>query len=173
MNLAQISKLILTFLFTSYAALANSAVIYPINNAAILTGAKFDIKIELNNVNSPEEIVVELNGKPISMLVKAKPEFISNEGGKGSSLLYRDIQLSKAGKFQLTAKTPQEKAEVTWDVYSSGPRRVKNVILFVGDGMTIANRTAARVLSKGIIEGKYQGRLAFDDMPSTWLRIRY
>ena len=167
MNLAQISKLILTFLFTSYAALANSAVIYPINNAAILMGAKFDIKIELNNVNSPEEIVVELNGKPISMLVKAKPEFISNEGGKGSSLLYRDIQLSKAGKFQLTAKTPQEKAEVTWDVYSSGPRRVKNVILFVGDGMTIANRTAARVLSKGIIEGKYQGRLAFDDMPST------
>ncbi|WP_197711983.1 alkaline phosphatase [Polynucleobacter necessarius] len=33
--------------------------------------------------------------------------------------------------------------------------------------MTIANRTAARVLSKGIVEGKYQGRLAFDDMPST------
>ena len=33
--------------------------------------------------------------------------------------------------------------------------------------MTIANRTAARVLSKGIQEGKYQGRLAFDDMPST------
>jgi alkaline phosphatase len=41
------------------------------------------------------------------------------------------------------------------------------VILFIGDGMTIANRTAARVLSKGITEGKYQGRLSFDDMPST------
>jgi alkaline phosphatase len=67
----------------------------------------------------------------------------------------------------MSAKTPQEKVEVTWDVYASGPRRVKNVILFIGDGMTIANRTSARVLSKGIIEGKYQGRLAFDDMPST------
>ncbi|MBU3624178.1 alkaline phosphatase [Polynucleobacter sp. AP-Latsch-80-C2] len=167
MNLAQISKLILPFVFTSYAALANSAVIYPIDNAAILTGAKFNIKIELNSINSPEDIVVELNGKPISKMIKVKPEFISNEGGKGSSLLYRDVQLSKSGKYLLTAKTPQEKAEVTWDVYSSGPRRVKNVILFVGDGMTIANRTAARVLSKGIIEGKYQGRLAFDDMPST------
>jgi alkaline phosphatase len=101
MNLAQISKLILPFVFTIYAALANSAVIYPIDNAAILTGAKFDIKIELNNINSPEDIVVELNGKPISKMSKVKPEFISNEGGKGSSLLYRDVQLSKSGKYLL------------------------------------------------------------------------
>jgi alkaline phosphatase len=33
--------------------------------------------------------------------------------------------------------------------------------------MTIANRTTARVLSKGIQEGKYKGKLAFDDMPYT------
>jgi len=31
--------------------------------------------------------------------------------------------------------------------------------------MTIANRTAARILSKGIKEGKYYGQLSFDDMP--------
>jgi alkaline phosphatase len=77
------------------------------------------------------------------------------------------VQLPKAGKYELVARTSKEKLEVTWDVYASGPRRVKNVILFIGDGMTIANRTAARVLSKGISEGKYQGRLAFDDMPNT------
>jgi alkaline phosphatase len=35
----------------------------------------------------------------------------------------------------------------------------------IGDGMTIANRTAARILSKGITEGRYNGRLAMDDMP--------
>jgi alkaline phosphatase len=35
--------------------------------------------------------------------------------------------------------------------------------------MSIANRTAARVLSKGIVEGKYQGKLSFDDMPYTAL----
>jgi len=167
MNLQRILKISPLFILTIYAALANSAVIYPIDNAAILTGSKFDIKIELNTISSLEDINVELNGKPISKIVKVKPEYISNEGGKGSSLIYRDIQLPKSGQYLLTAKTPQEKAEVTWEVYSSGPRRVKNVILFVGDGMTIANRTAARVLSKGIIEGKYQGRLAFDDMPST------
>jgi alkaline phosphatase len=167
MNLSQLSKFTLTFLVSIYAALSHSAVIYPIDNAAILSGSKFDIKIEFSHVINPEDIAIELNGKPISKTVQVKPEFISNESGKGSSLIFRDIQLSKSGKYLLTAKTSHEKSGVTWDVYSGGPRRVKNVILFVGDGMTIANRTAARVLSKGIVEGKYQGKLAFDDMPYT------
>ncbi|QWD97688.1 alkaline phosphatase [Polynucleobacter sp. MG-5-Ahmo-C2] len=141
--------------------------IYPIDQAEILAGSKFDIKIEFSQVLKPEEVFIELNGVPANKAILSKSEFISNENGKGSSIIYRDVQLSKAGKYQVLARTPQEKLQVTWDVYASGPRRVKNVILFIGDGMTIANRTAARVLSKGIAEGKYQGRLAFDDMPST------
>lgn len=141
--------------------------IYPIDQAEILAGSKFDIKIEFSQVLKPEEVFIELNGVPANKAIQSKSEFISNENGKGSSIIYRDVQLSKAGKYQVLARTPQEKLQVTWDVYASGPRRVKNVILFIGDGMTIANRTAARVLSKGIAEGKYQGRLAFDDMPST------
>jgi alkaline phosphatase len=56
-------------------------------------------------------------------------------------------------------------AQVAWDVYATGARKAKNVILFIGDGMSIANRTAARILSKGIKEGKYNGQLSFDDMP--------
>ena len=144
-----------------------ASALYPIDKAEILAGSKFDIKIEFNQVINPSDVSIEINGAPLVKLIAAKPEFISNENGKGSSIIYRDVQLSKAGKYEVLARAPQEKLQVTWDVYSSGPRRVKNVILFIGDGMTIANRTAARVLSKGISEGKYQGRLAFDDMPST------
>ena len=156
--------LILLALFT---ASVHSATIYPINDASILAGSKFDIKIEFNHVLNSDDLIIELNGKPISRLIAAKSEFIANEGGKGSSIIYRDVELPKSGKYLLFAKSPQESVQVSWEVYSSGPRRVKNVILFVGDGMTIANRTAARVLSKGIVEGKYQGKLAFDDMPYT------
>jgi len=151
----------------SIAAFVQAAAIYPIDQASILAGSKFDIKIEFNAVINPEAAVIELNGAPIGKALSAKPEFIANENGKGSSILFRDVQLSKSGKYQIVARSPQERLQVTWDLYSSGPRRVKNVILFIGDGMTIANRTTARVLSKGIQEGKYQGRLAFDDMPST------
>ncbi len=146
---------------------AHAAAVYPINNAAILAGSKFDIKVEFSQAVNLEEVVIDINGSPSNKLITAKPEFIPNENGKGSSILFRDVQLTKAGKYQVVARTPQERLQVTWDVYASGPRRVKNVILFIGDGMTIANRTAARVFSKGIVEGKYQGKLAFDDMPST------
>ena len=54
---------------------------------------------------------------------------------------------------------------MTWTVYDTGPRKAKNVILFIGDGMSPAHRVAARLLSKGIAEGKSLGKLAIDDMP--------
>ena len=153
--------------FGSITGFLQAAAIYPIDQATILAGSKFDIKIEFNTVINLGDAEIELNGAPINKIISAQPEFISNENGKGSSILYRDVQLPKAGKYQIVARAPQERLQVNWDVYATGPRRVKNVILFIGDGMTIANRTTARVLSKGIQEGKYQGRLAFDDMPST------
>ena len=153
--------------FGSITGFLQAAAIYPIDQATILAGSKFDIKIEFNTVINLGDAEIELNGAPINKIISAQPEFISNENGKGSSILYREVQLPKAGKYQIVARAPQERLQVIWDVYATGPRRVKNVILFIGDGMTIANRTTARVLSKGIQEGKYQGRLAFDDMPST------
>ena len=41
-------------------------------------------------------------------------------------------------------------------------RRVKNVILLLGDGMGIAHRTAARVVAAGYAQGKAKGLLAMD-----------
>ena len=144
---------------------AHSAAIFPINNAAILAGSKFDIKIELDNSVQATELVATVNGKKIEDAFKKAPEFVSNEGGKGSSLILRDISIDQAGSYVLEAQAGTEKKQVIWDVYGTGPRKVKNIILFIGDGMTIANRTAARVLSKGIVEGKYKDKLSFDDMP--------
>ena len=159
-------KFAVSVIFFCQALAIQAATIYPINDAAILLGSKFDIKVEFDSVVAIEEIDIQLNGKPISNTIKQQASFIPNESGKGSSLIYRDVQLAKAGINTMTAKAGQESQQVSWDVYASGPRKVKNIILFVGDGMTIANRTSARVLSKGISEGKYQGKLSFDDMPN-------
>ena len=167
MNIPCLFKTTLSIFTILFLNTAYAATIYPIDSAQILAGSKFDIKIEFNQVVNPGDIVIEINGAPISKWVANKSEFISNENSKGSSIIYRDVQIPKSGKYILLARTPQENLQVTWEVYASGPRKVKNVILFIGDGMTIANRTAARVLSKGIVEGKYQGKLAFDNMPST------
>ena len=147
-----------------FTASVHAAAVYPIDRASFLAGSVFDLKIELDQSVEQKDIQVTLNGQAISSFIKKAPEFIANEDGKGSSLIYRDITIDKAGAYKLVAKNGADEQTVNWDVYSTGPRKAKNVILFIGDGMTIANRTAARIMSKGIAEGKYFGKLSFDDM---------
>ena len=56
-----------------------------------------------------------------------------------------------------------------WQQSTATTPPVKNVILLLGDGMGIAVRTAARVLSRGYRQGKADGRLAMDTMEATGL----
>jgi alkaline phosphatase len=158
------------FLFLSGAVVhsASAVVIYPLNQASILAGSKFDLKVEYEKVVDPTDTFVKINGESITKLISTKPEYIQNESGKGSSLVWRNVVLPKAGNYELSAGANSDASmsrQVSWDVYTTSARKVKNVILFIGDGMSIANRTAARVMSKGIVEGKFQGKLSFDDMP--------
>src|SRR5262245_44824686 len=79
--------------------------------------------------------------------------------------MLRDVSLAQPGIYRLRVSDGVNSRELEWNVYDSGPRRAKNVILFIGDGMSLAHRVAARVLAKGIAEGKARGKLAIDDMP--------
>ncbi len=54
-----------------------------------------------------------------------------------------------------------------WQASRRGGRRVKNVILLLGDGMGAAHRTAARIVSHGVSDGKANGLLAMDTMEVT------
>jgi len=47
--------------------------------------------------------------------------------------------------------------------------KAKNVIVFIGDGMGIAHRTAARLMLQGVSQGKARGQLAMDTFPYTGL----
>ena len=164
-------KIIISCLFllqaTVMVQISYAGAIYPINQASILSGSLFDIKVELDHVVDPRDINVMMNGKPISQLIKARPDYISNENGKGSSLVWRNVSIVPVGNYQIniSVKASTEAYQLSWNVYTTGIKKAKNVIFFLGDGMTIANRTAARILSKGIVEGKYQGKLSFEDMP--------
>lgn len=151
----------------SLGSMVHAAAIYPIDRAAILAGSKFDFKVEFDQVVQAQDITLTVNGGDAKKILGATPKLISNEDGlNASSLILRDVILAKPGSYTLVASAPGQRLEVTWEVYPTGPRKAKNVILFIGDGMTIANRTAARILSKGIKEGKYFGKLSFDDMPN-------
>jgi alkaline phosphatase len=43
----------------------------------------------------------------------------------------------------------------------------KNIIVFLGDGMGAAHRTAARIIAKGYAQGKAKGLLTMDTFPNT------
>jgi len=66
---------------------------------------------------------------------------------------------------KVTAAAGDKSQAARWDVFGTPARRARNVILFIGDGLSVAHRTAARILSKGLAEGRYGGELAIDDMP--------
>jgi len=151
----------------SFAASAGHAqTIYPIDRAEILAGARFDFKVEFPGLAEPSNLAVTVNGEDYLKLFGKRAAFIEREDGQDqSALLLRDVSLPRPGLYKIRASDGMRAREVSWTVYDTGPRRAKNVILFIGDGMSPAHRIAARLLAKGIAEGKSFGKLAMDDMP--------
>jgi alkaline phosphatase len=52
-------------------------------------------------------------------------------------------------------------------ILANSGRPAKNIIIMLGDGMSVAHRSAARIVAKGYAKGKAQGRLAMDTFPQT------
>ena len=153
-------------------ALAGSAsaeaatTIYPIDRAAILAGSRFDFKVEFDGVIDAGTMRVTIDGTDYAAVLGRTGQFVAKEAGtNASALLLRDATLTRPGRHTVVATDGTQTATVQWEVYRTGPRQARNVILFIGDGMSAAHRTAARILSKGIAEGRYRGTLAMDDMP--------
>ena len=148
------------------ASSAQAQAIYPLDRAEILPGAKFDLKVEFPGAPEQAAVSVKINGQDATQLLGKAATFVSREdGGDYSAYWIRDVALPKPGKYTVEATAGDKKANVTWEAFDAGAPKAKNVILFIGDCMSIAHRTAARILSKGMVEGRYGGELAIDDMP--------
>jgi alkaline phosphatase len=154
----------LGLLLSAPAAVAQT--VYPIDRAEILSGARFDFKVEFPDKVDPAKLKVTVNGQDHAVAFGQAGTFVEREDGKDqSALVLRDVALTAPGPVVVEAGDGARSRKVTWNVYDTPPRKAKNVILFIGDGMSPAHRVAARLLSKGIAEGKSLGKLAIDDMP--------
>lgn len=150
----------------SISALCQAQTIYPIDRADILVGSRFDFKVEFARLADPAKVSVTLNGEDYQKVFGKNAAFIEREDGKDqSALILRDVMLSQPGDYKVRVSDGTLAREIAWTVYGTGPRKAKNVILFIGDGLSPAHRIAARLLAKGIAEGKAKGKLAIDDMP--------
>ena len=147
------------------AASATASEIYPLNRAEILAGSRFDFKVEFDNVPTEADITVTINGRPPAEVFGKPVTFLVNEDNWGRSAMWvRDAALAAPGNYIIEATAPTGRFSAKWEVFATKPRVAKNVILFIGDGMSVAHRTAARMLSKKIEQGHYGGELAIDDM---------
>src|SRR5262245_28791791 len=137
------------------AALAGSSAlaqtIFPIDRADILAGSRFDLKVEFDAVVDPAKVALTLNGEDQAKIFGKAAEFILREAGADqSALILRDVSLTSAGSYRVQVTDGTATRQVDWEVYETGARRAKNVILFIGDGLSGAHRVAARILSRRI-----------------------
>ncbi|KAL1925082.1 uncharacterized protein VTP21DRAFT_4736 [Calcarisporiella thermophila] len=84
-----------------------------------------------------------------------------------ASRIWRKVFLPKAGEYTVRVTyngntTTEAKWEAKKPVYEG--RKAKNAIFFIGDGMNTATLTAARLISRPRVSGRYQRLLTIDQM---------
>ena len=159
-------NIVLTALVLALAAATlGAATIYPINQAEMLAGAKFDFKVEFDSVVTSYS--VKINGLNYNRVLGANGELITEtlpDGSKASALILRDATIA-AGEYTVTAKAGDDYKTVSWSVYPAAEEaQAKSLIVLIADGMSVAHRTAARIMEKGNVEGTSQGILNIDKM---------
>ncbi len=147
-------------------------VILPIDRAKFQAGMRFDLRIEATGVDTETSrinIAVRGPSGPARLLTD-DPVRTSSEPDS-FEVTYLALRYPEPGTYTITASVTSDTsrpaaARVTHEVVvaRAGARTAKNVIFFLGDGMGQPAITAARLLSKGITEGKYHGLLEMDLM---------
>ncbi|KAA3499432.1 MULTISPECIES: alkaline phosphatase [Rhizobium/Agrobacterium group] len=164
-------KIVAALVATTFlAGAAQAAEVYPLDRATILTGSPFDFKAEFDAVVKPEDVKITVNGQDYKAVLGKDVEFVAEEKNKdkvlGSAVILRGITLANAGDYKVEVSAGSETKNVTWTVYGTPAQaKAKNVIFLIADGLSVAHRTAARIMSKGMTEGKANGRLNMDDVP--------
>ncbi|MCB0293446.1 MAG: alkaline phosphatase, partial [Calditrichaeota bacterium] len=139
----------------------------PVNNAEFLPGAFFDLRIEVQADALPEDFAVSINGQDASEFFGAEAVEESWQLGEESPVTvsaatWRGVTLPEAGDYMVSVMADTAETSVAWSVYEPQEAVAQNVILFIADGMTIPEITAARVATFGIDGGKVNGEFAID-----------
>ncbi|MCB0209334.1 MAG: alkaline phosphatase [Anaerolineae bacterium] len=150
---------------------APPVLILPIDRATFLPGALFDFRVEVHADEMPADFSVTIDDQDATEFFGAEATQESWEYGPeegpltpSQSLVWRGLSFSEPGDHTVAVTAGGETTQVTWSVLETQNAGAKNVILFIADGMSIAEITAARMISRGNSEGKYNGEFAMDQM---------
>jgi alkaline phosphatase len=158
--------------------------IVPPTGATFAPGQRFDIRLEADELQGPpQQFSIEINGRDEKRELFGNEEFKTftpplslargarRRPGVNGGITRRNWSFERPGKYEITATLTQADgqkltAKSTVEVQAILPiaNRARNIILFVGDGMGPTMRTAARIASKGMENGKAKGLLEMDQM---------
>lgn len=148
--------------------------------ARFLPGQRFDLQatIQPDAGQTITEVQFAIDGRPVvsragtSSLVSTG--LVSGLPAGTAVASQRAVSFDQPGVHKLSVRATQsdgKKASATGNFeiveLERDGRRVKNIIILLGDGMGAAHRTAARIMSQGYAQGKAKSRLAMDTFPYT------
>jgi alkaline phosphatase len=161
--------------------------VIPPSGAMFAPGQHFDIRIEGDDLRGkPRQFTVTVNGRDQKREIFGTEEFTTFSapptGREASSatlnggVIRRNWSLERPGKYEIKATLVNEDGQqltatstIQVETLQPAANRAKNIILFVGDGMGLSVRTAARIVSKGMEGGKPRGLLEIDQMETVGL----
>lgn len=80
---------------------------------------------------------------------------------------YRRVALFEPGEYEAVLSYNGTNTTAYWTVRDlSEVRKTKNVLLFIGDGMTTNMITAARLIGHKSKNGRYLSKMAMDQFPA-------
>lgn len=142
--------------------------ILPVDTAKFWSGARFDFNVEVANAKDLQNVDITINGRPAADVLGKALERQTLDNGVVS---YRanDVTFGKTGGYTVSVAATDAEGKSTAEaaytvVQEKAARPAKNVILFVGDGMSLQAREIARILSKGQTNGKYNDLLAMEKL---------
>lgn len=169
--------------------------IMPPERATFAVGQRFDLRVEAGGATAaPRGLHVTVDGLDVTARNVLDPGAGGERGAGGtgataatltpiaraaaapgstSNFLLRGFSLRRPGRHVIAARTADGAiASVTveaqgWQAPRAGAHPARNIILLLGDGMGAAHRTAARIVSRGVRDGKAIAPLAMDTMPIT------
>ena len=142
--------------------------ILPVDTARFWAGSRFDFDVEVSKAQNLQDVQIQVNGKDAGTFFGKKLE--RKDLGNGvTSFRANQVSFPKSGKYQITVTAKDTSGNTSSKagytvVHEVAPKQAKNVILFVGDGMSLPAREIARIMSKGMTNGKYNDLLAMEKL---------
>lgn len=142
--------------------------ILPVDTAKFWSGVKFDFDVEVANAKDLGAVDITINGKPADQVLgKSLTKTVLDNGVV--SFRANDVSFKKTGDYKVSVTALDASGKSAADaaytvVKEAAQKKAKNVILFVGDGMSLQAREIARILSKGQTNGKFNDLLAMEKL---------